>query len=282
VAFANALPVLYGLSAAATWGAADFAGGVAAKRANEFKVVLVAHASSLIFVAAMALISREAIPPLSAHVWGAISGIAGGAGVACLYRALAIGKMGTVAPVTGLLTAALPVIVGGIQQGRPRILQICGFCLALAAIVLIAKPDEFHGKPKGVGLAVIAGLCFGLFIVFLRQAGTVSIFWPLVSSRIASTALMILIVLTLRSAGKEDSAAWPFVTAIVCGVLDSIGNLMLVLATRSGRLDVAAVLSSLYPAATVILAFIILKERVSRIQNVGIVAALAAVPMIAG
>ena len=282
MAFANALPVLYGLSAAATWGAADFAGGVAAKRANEFKVVLVAHASSLIFVTAMAWFSREPIPPFSAHLWGGLSGIAGGAGVACLYRALAIAKMGTVAPITGLLTAALPVIVGGITQGRPRTVQIFGFCMALLAIVLIAKPDEFHGKPKGLGLAMTAGLCFGLFIVFLRQAGTVSIFWPLVSSRVASTVLMLAIVLALPGARKAGTSTMPIVTAVVCGVLDSIGNLLLVLATRSGRLDVAAVLSSLYPAATVILAYVILKERVSRIQNVGIVAALAAVPMIAG
>jgi drug/metabolite transporter (DMT)-like permease len=163
--------------------------------------------------------------------------------------------------------------------------QIFGFCLALLAIVLIAKPDQldqFGGKRKGLGLAMIAGLCFGLFIICLRQAGTVSVFWPLVSSRVASTLLMLVIISALPGAGKADSGTTPYATAIVCGVLDSIGNLMLVLATRAGRLDVAAVLSSLYPAATVILAFIILKERVSRIQNVGIVTALVAVPMIAG
>src|SRR5205823_1476777 len=106
------------------------------------------------------------------------------------------------------------VIVGGVTQGRPRTVQIFGFCLALLAIVLIAKPDEFHGKPKGIGLAVTAGLCFGLFIVFLRQAGTVSIFWPLVSSRVASTLLMLVIVFALPR--KESGAsATPIVTAVV-------------------------------------------------------------------
>jgi drug/metabolite transporter (DMT)-like permease len=280
--FPAAASVTYGLATAITWGAADFAGGLAAKKTSVFKVVLIAHASSLLCVAAVALLSHEPLPPIATHLWGSLSGVAGAVGVLCLYRALAIAKMGTIAPVTGLLTAGLPVIVGAITQGRPRVLQIIGFCLALLAIVLISKPEEFHGLPKGLGLAILAGLSFGFFIVFLKQAGNVSVYWPLVSSRLASTLMMAAVVLAMPGAKPAQAAKFPLAITVLCGVSDSLGNFLLVMATRSGRLDVAAVLSSLYPAATVILAYLVLKERVTRIQNLGIATALIAVPMIAG
>ena len=279
--FSAAASVSYGLATAVTWGAADFAGGLAAKKANVFKVVLVAHASSLVIVAAVALLSRESLPPLASHLWGGLSGIAGAIGVLCLYQALATGKMGTVAPITGLLTAALPVMVGGVTQGRPRLLQMAGFGLALLAIILISKPEQLQGRPKGLGLAIVAGLAFGFFVVFLKQAGVSSVFWPLVMSRGASTLLMLILFSALPMAKTSQAVPIPFGLMVLTGGLDSLGNLLLVLATRSGRLDVAAVLSSLYPAATVVLAFIFLKERVTRIQNLGIVTALIAVPMIA-
>ncbi len=280
--FPGAASVSYGLATAVTWGAADFAGGLAAKKANVFKVVLVAHAASLLCVAAVAVLSRETLPAMASHLWGGLSGIAGALGVLCLYQALATGKMGTVAPITGLLTAALPVIVGGVTQGRPRLLQIVGFGLAFVAIILISKPEKLQGRPQGLGLAVLAGLAFGFFVVLLKQAAVTSVFWPLVTSRAASTLLMLILVAATPMARRSQATPMPLLMMVLTGVLDSLGNLLLVMATRSGRLDVAAVLSSLYPAATVLLAYFFLKERVTRLQNVGILTALVAVPMIAG
>jgi drug/metabolite transporter (DMT)-like permease len=266
------------LASAATWGGGDFAGGVAAKRANVFRVVAVAHACGFVAMLAMALLFGEAIPPAADLWWGAAAGIAGAFGIAALYQALAIGRMGVVAPVASVVTGILPVLVGIRTEGMPDRLQLLGFVLALVSVWLVARPDEYVDSHRGIGLAVLAGISFGLFLIAGKQAGHHGVFWPMVAARLASTSLMsVIVLLSPRDARPLGPVLWAMVLS---GLLDSTGNALFIAATRHGRLDVAAVLSSLYPASTVILARFLLKERISKWQSAGIVGALASVALI--
>jgi drug/metabolite transporter (DMT)-like permease len=266
------------LASAVTWGGGDFAGGVAAKRANVFRVVAVAHACGLAAMLALALFSGEAVPPAADLWWGAAAGIAGAFGIAALYQALAIGRMGVIAPVASVITGVLPVLVGIRTEGMPDRLQLLGFVLALVSVWLVARPNEYIDSHRGLGLAVLAGVMFGLFLIAGKQAGHHGVFWPMVAARLASTSLMcIIVVLSPRDARPLRTVLWAMVLS---GLLDSTGNALFIAATRHGRLDVAAVLSSLYPASTVILARVLLKERISKWQSAGIAGALASVALI--
>lgn len=266
------------LASAASWGGGDFVGGLAAKRANVFRVVAVAHAFGLVAMLVMALAVGEAIPPRVDLMWGAFAGIVGAFGIAALYRALAIGRMGVVAPVAAVVTGTLPVLVGIRADGMPDHIQLLGFAIALASIWLIARPGEYVDSHRGLGLAVLAGVMFGLFLVSGKQAGHHGVFWPMVAARVASTALMcVIVVASPRDPRPLRGVLWAMVLS---GVLDSAGNALFIAATRHGRLDVAAVLSSLYPASTVILARVLLKEKISKVQTAGIVGALASVALI--
>ncbi len=207
-----------------------------------------------------------------------IAGISGAFGIAALYKALAIGRMGIVAPVASVITGILPVLVGIRTEGMPDPLQLAGFGLALVSIWLVARPDGEIDSHRGLGLAVLAGVLFGLFLVAGKQAGHHGVFWPLVAARTASTLLMLTIVAFSPRDLRPLRAA--LVPILISGLLDSAANAMFIAATRHGRLDVAAVLSSLYPASTVILARVLLKERLSATQNAGIVGALLSVALI--
>src|SRR5664279_349742 len=266
------------LVAAASWGGGDFCGGLAAKRASVFRVVAVAHGCGLIAMLFMAWLAAEAIPPGIDLWWGAVAGFVGAFGIAALYRALAIGRMGVVAPVAAVITGVLPVLVGFRTEGMPDRIQMLGFALALVSIWLVARPGEKVDSHRGLGLAVLAGVMFGLFLVAGKQAGHHGVFWPLVAARLVSTTLMlVLVAVSPRDPQPLRSVLWPMVLS---GLLDSAGNALFIAATRHGRLDVAAVLSSLYPASTVILARVLLKERMSRSQGAGIIGALLSVVLI--
>jgi drug/metabolite transporter (DMT)-like permease len=243
-----------------------------------FRVVAVAHGCGLIAMLAMAWLTREVIPPQSELLWGAFAGFAGAFGIAALYKALAVGRMGVVAPIASVVTAILPVLIGIRSEGMPDRLQLFGFVLALFSIWLVARPNEEVGSSRGLGLAVLAGVLFGLFLVAGKQAGHHGVFWPLVAARVVSTVLMLVIVAVApRDQRPLRSVLWPMV---ISGLLDSAGNALFIAATRHGRLDVAAVLSSLYPASTVVLARVLLKEKISKSQSAGIVGALVAVVLI--
>ena len=268
----------FSLLAAASWGGGDFAGGLATKRASVFRVVAVAHACGLVATLAMAILSGEPFPPPATLAWGAFAGFVGVFGIAALYRALAIGRMGVVAPVAAVVTGFLPVVVGIRTEGLPDRLQLCGFALALLSIWLVARPSEHIDSHRGVGLAALAGIAFGLFLIAGKQAGHGGVFWPLVSARVVSTSLMVVLVAVMpRDPQPLRPVLWPM---ILSGLLDSAGNALFIAATRHGRLDVAAVLSSLYPASTVVLARVLLKERIARLQAVGIACAIVSVALV--
>lgn len=266
------------LSAAASWGAADFSGGFATKKANVFGVVVIAHAVGLAFMLLLALLFAEPIPGWKSLQWGMVAGAVGGIGLAAFYKALAVGKMGINAPLASVITAVLPVLFSFRTEGLPHPVQLAGFALALASIWVMTMQRGGAGSSTGMGLAVVAGIGFSGFLLFIKLAGSRAIFWPLVSARTASCLLMAGIIFLTVSDWKPNRGAVRFI--LLAGVLDSGANALYVAATQHGRLDVAAVLSSLYPASTVILARVVLKERLSRLQTAGVIAALIAVLMI--
>ena len=186
--------------------------------------------------------------------------------------------MGIIAPVSAILTAGFPVIFSAFTEGLPSLLQVGGFVLALIAIGLISRPERAQGRPEGLALALLAGCAFGCFFILISRVSATSTFWPLAGARIASMLfLLVLGRFQLRKMLPKKTVA---LLVVLTGAFDAIGNAFFVLATHIGRLDVAAVLSSLYPAATVLLAAIVVRERVTRIQAVGILCALVAIPLI--
>jgi drug/metabolite transporter (DMT)-like permease len=267
------------LSAAVSWGAADFSGGIAAKTTNVFGVVAVAHAVGLAFMLLLATLSREPIPHSTSLIWGIIAGLVGGIGLAAFYKALAVGKMGINAPLASVITAVLPLLFSFRTEGLPHAVQLLGFALAMVSIWLITMQPGSADRSKGLGLAVVAGIGFSGFLLFIKLAGSEAVFWPLVSARAASVLLMTAIIVVSRNTWKPSRVAVPYV--LLAGILDSGANALYVAAAQRGRLDVAAVLSSLYPASTVILARLVLKERLSGLQSAGMAAALIAVSLIA-
>ncbi len=176
------------------------------------------------------------------------------------------------------LTAGLPVIFSAFTEGLPGFLQLGGFLLALLAITLISRPEKSKGRPEGIGLALLAGVGFGCFFILISRVNHAETFWPLAVARFTSVLFLLIVALIRQRPALPRLSVAPLV--LLAGILDAFGNVFFVLATHTGRLDVAAVLASLYPAATVILAALLLRERVTRIQAIGILLALVAVPMI--
>ena len=281
--------VALSLGAAASWGAGDFTGGVASRSADPVRVVAGAHICGLVLAAALASIMREPLPSPNAAVWGALGGVSGGLALVALYRALTIGPMGVNAPVSAVITAALPVFIGLRMQAGVSAPQIAGLALAALSIVLVSRPERLKGRPRGLGLAVLAGAGFGIFLVALRQAGIEHVLWPLAIARAASmlTMLAIIAVASVRrrrsssAAEGPRSAAYPWRIVVLAGALDTIGNGLFMFATQRGSLAVAGALSSLYPVTTVLLARAINHERMHRVQALGSFLAIIAVPLIA-
>lgn len=268
-------PILFGLLSALTWGAGDFNGGLAARRSNPYGVVAVAHAFSLGLLLGLIAIIKEPIPPLADWLWGGAAGLTGGIGLLLLYRALAEGRMSVAAPVSALLAAAIPVIVGVLQDGNPGALVMLGFLLALAAVWLVSGGEGLRIHFEDLRQPVIAGIAFGLFFICLQRASQTSLWWPLVAIRIVSISSLLGYATLTRQKWlpKRES----LVPILLSSVLDTIGNASYAMSARMGRLDVAAVLGSLYPGATVLLAWLFLKENITRVQTVGILLALAAI-----
>ena len=273
-----ALSSALGVAASAAWGAGDFSGGLAARRANVFGVVALGYSVGVLFMLIMVIALREPAPSLSSFGWAALAGVIGGMALAAFYAALASGKMGIVAPVSAVLTAAIPVIYAAFSQGFPRRIQIVGFLLALVALWLVSRPQE-AGPPEGLGLAVISGVGFGLYLILISRAGQHAWFWPLLSSRVASVIAVVGVSSLVR---KFRAPARP--TAPLCalaGFLDAAGLACFLRAAQTGRLDTASVLASLYPAVTALLAWIVLKEHLSTLQRWGMFAGLGSVILIA-
>jgi drug/metabolite transporter (DMT)-like permease len=271
--------VTFGLASALTWGAGDFSGGLATKRAPVFGVLAIGHGFGLLLLIGLALLWGEAAPAASEFAWGVAAGLCGMVGLVALYRGLAVGRMSIVAPVSAVLTAALPVLFGVATAGLPGGTTLLGFGLALLGVWLLAGTGAKESGRGGLGLALLAGCGFGIFFILLDRAGENAVIWPLVAARCGSLAVLLPIALVRRQFGRFIPRSLGL--ALLAGTLDVLGNAFFILATQAGRLDVAAILSSMYPASTVLLASILLGERVTRAQMAGIVVVLVSIALIA-
>jgi drug/metabolite transporter (DMT)-like permease len=288
---------VFGLASATSWGAGDFSGGLATKRAPVFTVAGVSKLASLGTMLIVAWLRAEAVPAPHVFAWAAAAGVAGAVGLVSLYQALATGVMGIAAPISAVIAAAMPVLFAAVSEGPPSGWQLSGFALALAAVWFVARPAQAAApaagsasrdaqSPQGLGRAAAAGIGFGGFYIFISQARAASVFWPLAGSQVV-TLLTVLLFASAAALRRQTGGglglyrnAVPLM--LLAGVLDAGGNAFFLLAEHAGRLDVAAVLASLYPASTVVLARLVLNERVSAVQAIGIVAALASIPLITG
>lgn len=266
------------LAAAACWGAGDFSGGLAARRSEPLRSVLLIYSVGLAALGIVALVRQEPVPPPGDLAWGAVAGLFGMVGIIFLFQGFAAGRMGIVAPVSGVLATALPVAFNALTEGLPDNLKLAGFATALLSIWLLSRPERFGTRPTGLGLAVIAGLCFGSFFITLDQVSKASTFWPLIAGRAASVIVMLAFVLVRRRPMPLEGSPWGLF--LLAGVLDVLGNVVFLLAIRNGRLDVASVLASLYPAVTALLARLTIKENVTRLQMLGVSAAMLAIVLV--
>lgn len=269
------------LASSLSYGAADFLGGMAARGAHVLRVVLIAAPASL-------LVELLLWPVVGAHfttgvlVWGAASGVASAAAFALLYRTLAIGPMSVLSPVTALVSAALPVGVGLLSGEHLGALSVAGVALALIAVVVISGGTDALGRRPtrtALALALGAGAAIALQLVFLDRAPDSSGVGPLIVGRTLSSAITLAAALALR---RRLGSARPSLRASAgAGALDSLANFAFLLAVRDGDLAVIAVITALYPAATVLLARIVLAERISLTQLAGLAIAAAAVCLLA-
>lgn len=272
-----------GLLAATLWGAGDFGGGMAAKRLPVFLALLGAQLAGLAGALALALLLGETAPTPADAAWSIAAAIFGAVGLAGLYRALADGQMGIVAPITGVLTAAIPVLVGLATEGLPGNVRLAGFALAIVAILLVSIADDGSTGRSGLLLAIGAGVAFGLYSTCFGQVEE-GVFAPLAVSRATSSILVGVIVLATRVPVRASFRGRPRLLGLVAlvGILDLGGNAMFLVSAQVGGLALAAVLGALYPVATVVLAAVVLREPIGRVHAVGIAAAALAAVMIVG
>lgn len=278
------LGIFLGLMSALVWGTGDFVGGLASRRSSAYQVVLLAEWIGLLVLALIASFLQEPFFGWTAWLWCASGGAIGSLGLVLLYRALTKGKMSLAVPVSALMAALLPAVTGSFFEGLPGGLTFAGFGLALAAIWLVSKP-ETGNEPAlthstDLLLPMLAGMCFGLYFILVHQGNQGNAIWPMLASRSGGAiALSLLLVPFRKQDWKPAMATLPLIA--LNAMLDIGGNTFYILSDQVGRMDIAAVLSSLYPAATVGLAWLLLRERIAAHQWVGVLLALAALALIA-
>lgn len=273
------VPTSFGLAAVLAWGSSDFLGGFGSRRANAYFLTAISHAGGLALALTLAVGTHAAFPPMASVGWALLAGACGGAALSLFYGALASGKMGLTAAVAAVVGAAIPAGVGIFVDGLPGTLALTGFGLAAVGIWLIARPEVGGLTTKGLTTAVICGIGFACFFLFIQRAGNASALWASVCSRFA--ALVVVSVIVLLGGHIKTMDATRVGIGIAAGMLDVSGTMCFIRAAQTGRLDSAVMLTSLYPAITVILARIFLREHFTRWKLVGILVALAAVPLIA-
>lgn len=285
-------PVIIGISSALVYGAADFLGGTASRRISPVRVTAVAALAGLVvLLIALPLVggtwSREAV------LLGALSGVTGAIAIGLLYACLAIGPMSILSPLTAVVSAIVPLTIGLVGGERLRPIGYVALGLALVAVVLVGfVPEKGAVRPRlaGVLMALGSGLAIGAFLVIIDQTPDDSGLVPLVVNRAVSGVILFTAVGVLalaswkRGSGEaRDARGWRagLPLAILCGVVDAAANTGLLIGLRVGELSVMAVLTALYPAGTIILAAVVLKERIAAVQIVGLVLAVAAGAMLA-
>jgi drug/metabolite transporter (DMT)-like permease len=271
--------VVVGLACGLSWGVADFLGGVASRRAAAFAVVALSQASGLVVALVVAAAIRPDLPPPDKALIGAAAGVAGVVGLMAFYRALSVGSMSVIAPISAL-GAVVPVAVDVIGGDAPEALVFAGMLLALVGAALVARAPGPASR-AGVGLAAVAALGFGAFFSLLAEAADgESALWSLIFARGASVPLALLLCVTVGASLALRGRV--LLITLAAGILDASANLMFAAGSQRGLTSVVAVLGSLYPVTTVALATVLLHERLGRLQTVGAGFALAGIAMIAG
>ena len=289
------MAILLALLASTAWGTVDFLGGLASRRANPIAVTFTSEAIALILLVPATLIVGGD-PSATDLGLGLIAGVGAALALTLFYRALAVGRMSVVAPITGATTATVPVVAGVILGERPGPLAIVGIVGALLAIAFVSAGSEHelndpvpptrhpvgsHLRPLRLGevpLSIMCGALFGSFLVLIHQTGDHSGLWPLAASFLGGV-----LAVTVLSRATSSPLVTPRVVApmmVTAGTLSAGGGVLYVVATRSGLLSVVAVLSSLYPAVTVGLALVVLHERFGRVQTVGLGLAVISVVLL--
>jgi drug/metabolite transporter (DMT)-like permease len=271
--------VVFGLSAASVFGVADYLGGRASRSVHAIVVTFLGQSAALVVLLAIALGSRVPVPGPHDWLWGGLAGICGATGLLAFYRAMGSGFMTVAAPISAVTTGGVPIVIGLARGERPEMLALIGMPIALIAVALVSDvfgPGHRRAPRSVVYLSLLAGLVFGSLFVMLDRTSTTSGVWPIVAMRVASVPFMAMVVLSTRK--KLSTARFYLPMVILSGVLDSIANALFLLATREGYMSVVAVIVSLYPASTLILATRIDKEKIHRPQAFGL--GLAALSLI--
>ena len=278
---------LLALASALMYGAADFTGGLATRRAATIPVVIYSQFSGMVLLALLLPILPGSFPSRADLLWGVAAGLTGGGGVALLYRALAIGRMAVVAPTTAVCAVVIPVVAAMLLGERPGGLAVLGIGLGIGAIVLVSQQTESvsepaatraRGLPAGVGIALVSGVLIGLFFLTLAQTAPAAGMWPILAARVTSVTLF-----AIAAVARGIPLALPrpaLVLALGGGMVDMLANAAYLIAAREGQLSLVVTLSSLYPASTVLLARVLLGERLNARQLGGVGCALAAIVLI--
>lgn len=273
--------VALSLLASLGWGFADFGGGLTSRGSPVLGVLLGSQVASLaVGLPILALRAEPAMQPLDLGI-SVLGGLLAASGLAFLYRGLSVGRMGVVAPVAAVLTAALPVLFGFATEGVPSWLAIVGIGVAVVSVVLVSRsPDVGDGRPSGLAYGLVAGTIFGAFTIAASGLSDDVVLSPVIVIRVASVTFLGTWILVRRQAWRVPRGRWPALVAI--GVIDMAATASYLSAIAIGPLAIAAILASLYPVVTTILAAAVLRERISLVHAVGIAAAGVAVVLIAG
>ena len=280
------LVIVLGVLSALSWGVGDFGGGLTSRRAPVAGVLLASQVAGAAMSLAIAVLLRESAPAAADIDWALASSLFGALGLSCLYIGLARGRMGVVAPVTGVLVSAIPAVAGILVQGLPRAAVLVGIVVAISSVLVVSRVgDAADGRPSGLKWGVAAGLTLGAVTLTLSQLSAGLVFGPLTIMRLGEAVLIGLFVLAARPLGRAEPPAWrvprrlwPAVIAI--GAFDMLGTGFYIAATQAGPLAIAGVLSALYPVATVVLAVAILREQLARWHLVGIAMSAVAIVLI--
>lgn len=276
------IAALFGLFAAFSWGTGDFAGGIASRRVGPYRAVFMTELMGFSLALLILPFSNEAFPPRNVILWSMGAGTFSTIGLLCLFQAMQHGRISIAAPISAVLAAMLPVIVGSFIEGFPGGILVFTFLLALIAVVLISIEKEANGNApiskKLIGFALLSGASFGTYFVMMNRAGQEFVIAPTLIGRFAATLVIGLTLLFGRKSFKIEAGNWHLL--FLSALFGISGNAFYIIAGQTGRLDITAVLSSLYPGMTVLLAWLILKERLQISQWVGILLALVAITLI--
>jgi drug/metabolite transporter (DMT)-like permease len=273
------LAIALALAASVSWGAGDFLGGLTSRRLHVLTVLVVQQVFGLAVAAAWVLASGDGFPGWEAAAWAAAAGAGGCLGIGSLYRGMAIGAMGIVAPVSAL-SAAIPFAVGIGSGERPGVLQVAGIALALGGVAVASREpaERGGGRAAGIGLALLAAVGFGLYFVFADRAADASVPFAVATARGVSLAVALAAALAVGASVRAGRSFLPALVAI--GMCDVGANMLFSVATTHGYLSIVSVLAALYPVMTVALAALVLHERVARTQRAGVAGALAGAALI--